>query len=112
MRAITSGRSATKPARAASPATSRPDVPVFLTYCLDSSTITGSTAQPRLRGPMRWRRNKARGRDVIDVRGAARKGGGASGSGGFGGLPIPGNIAGVGGGAGLLIVLVIVAIQI
>ena len=58
---------------------------------------------------MKWRRNKARGRDVIDVRGAAPKGGAQRGS---GGLPIPGNIAGVGGGAGLIIVLVIVAIQV
>ena len=58
---------------------------------------------------MKWRRKKARGRDVIDVRGAAPKGGAQRGS---GGLPIPGNIAGVGGGAGLIIVLVIVAIQV
>jgi predicted metalloprotease len=61
---------------------------------------------------MKWRRKKARGRDVVDVRGAAPKGGSSSSSGGFGGLPIPGNIAGVGGGAGLVVVLVIVAIQI
>jgi uncharacterized protein len=57
---------------------------------------------------VKWRRKKARGRDVIDVRGAAPKGGARGGS----GLPIPGGIAGVGGGAGLVIVLVVVAIQV
>ena len=61
---------------------------------------------------MKWRRKKARGRDVIDVRGAAPRGGARGSSGGLGGLPIPGSIAGVGGGAGLVIVLVVVAIQV
>jgi predicted metalloprotease len=49
---------------------------------------------------------------VIDVRGASPKGGRA-GSGGAGGLPIPGGLAGgVGGTAGVVIVLVIIAIQV
>ena len=64
---------------------------------------------------MKWKRGKARGRDVIDVRGAS-PGRGSRGSagrtGGFGGLPIPSGMAGVGGGAGLVVVLVVVAIQL
>jgi uncharacterized protein len=59
---------------------------------------------------MKWKRSKARGRDVIDVRGASSQGGG--GGGGLGGLPLPGGVAGLGGGAGIVVVLVIVAIQI
>ena len=61
---------------------------------------------------MKWRRSRGDDRDVIDVRGAS--GGGGRSSGGFGGdgLPIPGNVAGVGGGVGLVIVLVIVALQV
>ena len=62
---------------------------------------------------MKWKRSKgAKGRDTIDIRGS---GGGGSSGGGFGGggLQIPGgNIAGAGGGVGLIVVLVIVAIQI
>jgi hypothetical protein len=58
---------------------------------------------------MKWKRSKARGRDVIDIRGSSPSGGGG---GGLGGLPIPGGMAGVGGGAGLIVVLVIVAIQV
>ena len=60
---------------------------------------------------MKWKRSKARGRDVIDIRGAS-KGGGGSSRGGLGGLPLPGGVAGLGGGAGIIVVLVIVAIQI
>jgi predicted metalloprotease len=56
---------------------------------------------------MKWKRSKARGRDVIDIRGASQGGG----SGG-GGISIPGGVAGLGGGAGIVVVLVIVAIQI
>lgn len=63
---------------------------------------------------MKWRRSKGDDRDVIDVRGASGGGGRSSGGfgGGGGGLPIPGNVAGVGGGVGLVIVLVIVALQV
>ena len=50
-----------------------------------------------------------RGRDVIDVRGASPPSGGRSG--GLG-LPLPGGLAGLGGGAGLVVLLVIVAIQV
>jgi uncharacterized protein len=53
---------------------------------------------------MKWRRTKSR--DVIDVRGAS----GSPGRGG-GGLPIPGGIAGAGGGVGLVGLLVFLAIQ-
>ena len=57
---------------------------------------------------MKWNRAKGRkDRDVIDARGSSPSGGGGS-----GGLPIPGNLAGLGGGAGLIVVLVIVAIQV
>ena len=49
---------------------------------------------------------------LIDVRGAAPKGGSSQSSGGLGGLPIPGGVAGAGGGVGLVVVLVIVAIQV
>jgi predicted metalloprotease len=56
---------------------------------------------------MKWRRTKSR--DVIDVRGAGRR----SSSGGFGGLGGGrGGIPRVGGGLGLIVVLVIVAIQV
>jgi len=55
---------------------------------------------------MKWKRG-AKSRDVIDIRGAS------SGSpGGGGGLPIPGGIGGLGGGAGLIVVLVIVGISL
>jgi predicted metalloprotease len=60
---------------------------------------------------MKWKRSRGRkSRDVIDIRGAgpARTGS----SGGAGGLPIPGGIAGLGGGAGIVVLLVIVAIQV
>jgi uncharacterized protein len=60
---------------------------------------------------MKWRRSKGRkSRDVVDIRGASPPSRG--GSGGLGGLPIPTGMAGLGGGAGLVVVLVIVAIQI
>ena len=59
---------------------------------------------------MKWKRSKARGRDVIDIRGASP--GSGRGGGGLGGLPLPGGLAGLGGGAGLVVVLVIVAIQV
>ena len=61
---------------------------------------------------MKWRRGKGRkSRDVVDIRGASPPSGGSS-SGGLGGLPIPTGMAGLGGGAGLVVVLVIVAIQV
>ena len=62
---------------------------------------------------MKWKRSKGRrDRDVIDIRGAQQPTGGASSSGGLGGLPIPGSIAGVGGGAGIVVLLVVIAIQV
>ena len=62
---------------------------------------------------MKWKPVKRRkSRDVIDIRGAEKPSGGASG----GGLSLPGGlpggVAGLGGGAGLVVVLVIVAIQV
>jgi predicted metalloprotease len=56
--------------------------------------------------PMKWKRG-AKSRDVIDIRGAS---GGSSGGGG--GLPIPGGLGRIGGGAGLIVVIVIVAINV
>ena len=53
---------------------------------------------------MKWKRTK--NRDVIDVRGSSSRGGG-----GGGGLPIPGGLAGAGGGVGLVGVLIFLAIQ-
>lgn len=55
---------------------------------------------------MKWRRG-AKSRDVIDIRGAS-----PGSSGGGRGLPIPGGIGGLGGGAGLIVVLVIVGISL
>lgn len=48
---------------------------------------------------------------MIDIRGAEQPRGGSGGLGG-GGIPLPGGMAGLGGGAGLVVVLVIVAIQV
>jgi uncharacterized protein len=60
---------------------------------------------------MKWKRSKGRkSRDVIDIRGAGPASGGSGG--GLGGLPLPGGLAGVGGGAGLVILIVLVAIQL
>jgi predicted metalloprotease len=57
---------------------------------------------------VKWKRVRGkRGRDVIDVRGASPPSGRGS-----GGLPIPGGLAGIGGGAGIVVVLVILAIQL
>ena len=56
---------------------------------------------------MKWKRGKAKGRDVIDIRGASSSSGGSG-----GGLPIPTSMAGLGGGAGIIVVIVIVAIQV
>ena len=61
---------------------------------------------------MKWRRKKAKGRDVIDIRGASPPSGSSGGSSGLGGLPLPGGIAGLGGGAGIVVAIVIVAIQV
>jgi uncharacterized protein len=52
---------------------------------------------------MKWRR--VRSRDVVDIRGAR---GGRAG----GGMPVPGGLAGVGGGAGLIVVLIVLGIQL
>ncbi len=70
---------------------------------------------------MKWKRSKGRkGRDTIDVRGASQSGGrsagsgglGGLGSGGGGGLPIPGGAAGLGGTAGVIVLIVVIAIQV
>ncbi|MGI8460668.1 MAG: KPN_02809 family neutral zinc metallopeptidase [Solirubrobacterales bacterium] len=55
---------------------------------------------------MKWKRTKSR--DVIDVRGAPKR---SSASGGSGGLPIPGGLAGLGGGAGIVVVIIVLAVQ-
>ena len=57
---------------------------------------------------MKWNRKKAKGRDVIDIRGASPSSGGSGG----GGISMPGGMAGLGGGAGIVVVIVIVAIQL
>ena len=54
--------------------------------------------------PVKWKRGKSR--DVIDVRGAGGGGGGFGGGGGMGNLPR------LGGGAGVIVLLVVVAIQV
>jgi predicted metalloprotease len=56
---------------------------------------------------MKWKRTKSD--DVIDIRGAGS--GGSRRTGGMGGLPIPGGIGGLGGGAGVVVLLVFLAIQ-
>ena len=65
---------------------------------------------------MKWQRKRGRkGRDVIDIRGASpgpSSGTSSGGFGGMGGLPIPGGIAGLGGGAGVVVLIVVVAIQL
>ena len=62
---------------------------------------------------MKWKRSKGRrDRDVIDIRGAEQPRGGTASGGGLGGLPIPGSIAGVGGTAGIVVLLVVIAIQV
>jgi uncharacterized protein len=55
---------------------------------------------------------KRKSRNVIDIRGAEQPSGGGSGGLGGGGMSLPGGVAGIGGGAGLVVVLVIVAIQV
>jgi uncharacterized protein len=57
---------------------------------------------------VKWKRTKSR--DVIDVRGAPK--GGRSGGLGGGGMQLPGGMAGLGGGAGILVLIVIVALQL
>ena len=52
---------------------------------------------------MKWKRGAKNDRNVIDARGSSPRS--------AGGLPIPGSIAGLGGGAGLIVVIVIVAIN-
>jgi predicted metalloprotease len=62
---------------------------------------------------MKWKRSKGRkDRDVIDIRGAEQPSGGGASGGGLGGLPIPGSMAGVGGTAGIVVLLVVIAIQV
>ena len=60
---------------------------------------------------MKWKRvGRKKSDDVIDIRGASPKGG--SGGGGLGGLPIPTSMAGMGGTAGIIVLLVIVGISL
>ena len=62
---------------------------------------------------MKWKRGKGGNRDVVDIRGA---GGSSGGGGGFGsrsgGIPIPGGIGRMGGGAGIVVFIVIVLINV
>ncbi len=61
---------------------------------------------------MKWNRAKGRkDRNVIDARGSSPPAG-STGGGGLGGLPIPGNIAGLGGGAGIVVLLVVIGISL
>ncbi|MCB0875609.1 MAG: neutral zinc metallopeptidase [Solirubrobacterales bacterium] len=55
---------------------------------------------------MKWKRG-AKSRDVIDIRGASKRS-----SGGGSGLPIPGGIGSIGGGAGLIVILVVLGISL
>jgi predicted metalloprotease len=59
---------------------------------------------------MKWKRG-VKNKDVIDIRGAGRGGGSGGGVGG-GSIPIPGGLAALGGGAGLLVVIAIIAINL
>jgi predicted metalloprotease len=62
---------------------------------------------------VKWTRGKGGNRDVVDIRGAKRRGGSFGGRGGRGGgIPIPGGIAKMGGGAGLVVVIVVVLINV
>ncbi len=56
---------------------------------------------------MKWKRTRSR--DVIDVRGAS---GGRRAGGGMGGMSMPGGMKGLGGGAGLVVLLVFLGIQL
>jgi uncharacterized protein len=62
---------------------------------------------------VKWKRGKGGNRDVVDIRGA---GGSSGGRGGFGsrggGIPIPGGIGRMGGGAGIVVFIVIVLINV
>jgi len=63
---------------------------------------------------MKWKRGRSRDRNVIDIRGARRSGGG----GGFGGLgaggnlPLPGGKGGIGGLIGIVIVAIVIGTQV
>jgi uncharacterized protein len=63
---------------------------------------------------VKWKPGKGGDKDVVDIRGA--KGGGRSSGGGLGGgmggLPIPGGVAKMGGGAGLIVVIAVVLISV
>jgi predicted metalloprotease len=64
---------------------------------------------------MKWKRGKGGDRDVVDLRGAKRNGGsfGGGGLGGrSGGFQIPGGVGKLGGGAGLVVVIVVVLISV
>ena len=60
---------------------------------------------------MKWKRVRKKDKgDIIDIRGADPPRGGGR-TGGTGGLPIPSGAAGMGGGLGLVIVLVVIFLQ-
>jgi uncharacterized protein len=63
---------------------------------------------------VKWKPGKRGNKDVVDIRGAKRGGGSLGGGlGGRGaGLPIPGGMAGLGGGAGLVVVIVVVLFSV
>lgn len=68
---------------------------------------------------MKWKPRKGSNRDVIDIRGAKRGGGGSSGGGlgglgglGGGGMNLPGGKGGVGGAVGLIIVVIVIGSQL
>jgi uncharacterized protein len=64
---------------------------------------------------VKWKPGKGGNKDVVDIRGAKRSGG-SPGGGGFGGagggIPIPGGLAKMGGGAGIVVVIAIVLISV
>lgn len=65
---------------------------------------------------MKWKPRKGSNRDVIDIRGAKRRGGSGGGGGlgglGGGGMNLPGGKGGVGGAVGLIIVVIVIGSQL
>jgi uncharacterized protein len=65
---------------------------------------------------VKWKRGKGGNKDVVDIRGAKRSGGSFGGGGGLGGrgggMPIPGGVGKLGGGAAVVVVIVFVLINV
>jgi predicted metalloprotease len=65
---------------------------------------------------MKWQRGRSKDRNVIDIRGAGRRGGGGLGGGlgglGGGGMKMPGGKGGVGGALGLILIVVLLGTQV